>query len=80
MWLRDCFGDILVKNVAAFCPYPKSLLKAKVNRIILIALAKKISKETGINSVVWLLKLTLIKGILMKRNKLGKEKYKRFQQ
>jgi hypothetical protein len=25
MWLRDCFCDILVKNVAAFCHCPNSL-------------------------------------------------------
>jgi hypothetical protein len=35
--------DILVKNVAAFCPYSKSLPEAKVKRFKLIALTKEVS-------------------------------------
>ena len=42
MWPRGC---ILVRNVAAFCPYLKSLPEAKVKRFILIALTKEVSKE-----------------------------------
>ena len=77
MCLRDCSCDILVKNVAAFCP-SKSLPEAKVKRFRLITLKKEISKQPIINSVVWLLKFTLIKNILMKRNKFRKEKYKKY--
>lgn len=69
---KDCFYEILVKNVAAFCHCPKSLLKVKVKRFILIALIKKVSKYPGINSIVWLLKFTLTKSFLMKSRKLKK--------
>ena len=68
MWPRDCSCDILVKNVAAFCP-SKSLPEAKVKRFRLITLKKEISKQPIINSVVWLLKFTLMKSILVKRKK-----------
>ena len=76
MWPIDCPCDILMKNVAAFHPCLKSLPVAKVKRFRLIALTKEVSKQPGINSVVWLLKFTLMKSILMKRSKLRKEKYK----
>jgi hypothetical protein len=33
MWPRDCFCDILVKNVSAFCPCLKRLCKAKVSNL-----------------------------------------------
>jgi hypothetical protein len=40
-------------------------------------LKKEVSKQPGVISVVWLLKFTLMKNILMKRNKLRrKDKYK----
>ena len=52
MWPRDCSCDILVKNVAAFCPCLKSLPEAKVKRLRLIALTKEISKKTSIDSVL----------------------------
>ena len=58
-----------MKNVAAFCPCPKSLPEAKVKRFRLIALTKEVSKQPGINSVVWL-KFTLMNSVLMKRRKL----------
>ena len=76
MWPTDCFCSILVKNMAAFCPCPKSLPGFKMKRFRLIALKKEVSKQPGVNSVVWLLKLTLVKNILMKRSKLRKERYK----
>jgi hypothetical protein len=76
MWHRNCFCNILVKSVAAFYHWLKSLPEAKVKRFRLIALKKEVSKQPGINSVVWLLKFTHMKSILMKRSKLGKEKYK----
>ena len=49
-----------------------------MKRFRLIALKKEVSKQPGINSVVWLLKFTLMKNILMKRNKFRKEKYKKY--
>ena len=59
--------------MAAFCHCLKSITEAKVKRFRLIALTKEVSKQPGINSVVWLLKFTLMKSILMKRIKLRKE-------
>ena len=44
MWHKDCFCGILVKNVA-FCPCLKRLSEAKVERFILIALTKEVSKQ-----------------------------------
>ena len=55
---------------------PLSEKSAKVKRLRLIALKKEVSKQPGVNSVVWLLKFTLVKRILVKRSKLRKEKYK----
>lgn len=75
MWPRHCFCDILVKNVAVFCTCLNSLPEAKARRFR-FALIKEVSKQPGINSVVWLLKFTLMKNILMKTSKLRKEKYK----
>ena len=78
MWSRDYFCGILVKNVAAFCLCLKSLPEAKVKRFRLIALTKEVSKQPGINSIVQLLKLTLIQNILMKSHKHRNEKYKMY--
>ena len=44
----------MVKNVAAFCPYQKSLHEAKVKSFGLITLAGEISKQPSIDSVMWL--------------------------
>ena len=74
MWPRDCFCDILMKNMAAFFHCPKNLSEAKVKRFRLIALKKEVSKQFSVRSVLWLLKLTTMKNILMKRIKLKKEK------
>jgi hypothetical protein len=73
--METVFMVILVKNMAAFCPCPKSLPKAKMRRIRSIALAKEVSEQPGINSIVWLPKLTLMKNIVMKRIKKRKVKY-----
>ena len=56
---RDCSCDILVKKVAAFCPCSNSLTKAKVKSFELIPLTEEISKQSSIDSVVWLLVVTL---------------------
>ena len=73
MWHRDCFCDILVKNVAAFCPCLKSLPEAKVKNFILIALTKEVSKKPSRDFVLW---LSLIKSSLNKCSKMKKEEYK----
>ena len=52
MWPRDCFCDILVKSMAGFC----LCLKSQPG-------AKEVSKQHGINSVVCLLKFTLLKSV-----------------
>ena len=59
--------------MAAFCPCPKSLPEAKVKRVRLIALTKEVSEKPIIDFVLW---LSLMKRILNKHSKLGKEKYK----
>ena len=40
MWHKDCFCGILVKNVATFCPYLKSLSETKVKRLKSICILK----------------------------------------
>ena len=73
MWLRNCFCDVLVKNMAAFCHCLKRLTKAKVKRFILITSAKEVSKKPNKDFVLW---LSLMKRILNKHSKMRKEKYK----
>ena len=58
---RDHSCEILVINVAAFCPCLKSLPEAKVKSFGLIPLAEKISKQPRIVFVMWLLVVTLVK-------------------
>jgi hypothetical protein len=73
MWHKDWFCGILVKNVATFCLYLKSLPEAKVKRLGLIALTKEVSKKPS-RDFVFL--LSLMKRSLNKHHKLRKEKYK----
>jgi hypothetical protein len=49
---RDCFCGLLVKDVATFCPYLKSLPEAKVKRFILISLTKEVSEMPIIDFVL----------------------------
>ena len=70
---RDHSCDVLVKTVAAVCPCPKRLPEAKLKRFRLISLAKENLKQPSLDSV-W--SFTLMKNILIKYNKLIKEKYK----
>ena len=58
---RNHSCDILVNEVATFCPCPKSLPKAKVKSFRLIPLAEEISKQCRIHSVLGLLVFMLIK-------------------
>ena len=69
---RDHSCEILVKNVAALCPCPKSPPKTKVERFRLITLAK-ISKQPSIDSVLW---FTLMKHVFVKQSKGNKKEYK----
>jgi hypothetical protein len=73
MWSKDCFCDILVKNVAAFCLCLKRLPEAKVKIFMLIALIMEVSKKPSRDFVLW---LSLMKSIWNKHSKLRKEKYK----
>ena len=50
-----------MKNVAAFYPCPKSLPEAEVKSFGLIPLAEEMSKHPGIDSVMCLLVVALIK-------------------
>ena len=54
MWPRDCFCDILVKNVTVFCPFLKNIPKANIKRFILVVLTKEVSEMTSIEFVLWL--------------------------
>ena len=56
----DCSCDIFVKKVAVFYTCPKSLTEVKEKSFGLILLAEEISKQLGIDSVVWLLMVTLM--------------------
>ena len=73
MWPRDRFCDILVKNMAAFCPCLKSRPEAKVKNLRSIEFTKEISKEPSRDFVLW---FSLMKSILNKWSKLRKEKNK----
>lgn len=55
MFPRQHTYVILVKNVAAFCPCPKTQSKPKEKTFRLIALAKKISKQPNLDTVLWLI-------------------------
>ena len=68
---REHSSDILVKNVAAFCPCSKSLLEAKVKSFILIPQTEEISEQPSIDFIVWLLAVTLMK-IIMKRSRMSR--------
>jgi hypothetical protein len=59
--------EVSEKNVAAFCPYLKSLPEAKVKRLSLITMAKEISKQPLIDFILWFI---IIKSILIKQSKL----------
>ena len=61
MLSRDHSCDIMVKEVVAFYPCPKSLPEAKVKSFGLISLAEEISKQSSKDSVMWILVLTLMK-------------------
>lgn len=71
---RDCSSDILVKDMAAFCPCSKSLCEAKVKRFIrLIALTKEVLNPLSLDSVLW---FTLRRSVLIKCSNLRKQRFK----
>jgi hypothetical protein len=72
IWPRD-FLWYLSEECGYFCPCLKSLPGAKVKRLRLIALMKKVSETPIMDFVLW---LSLMKSILNKCSKLRKEKYK----
>lgn len=54
------FCGVLTKNMAAFCPCPKNLLRAKFKSYGLNSWVGQISRQPNINSIMWLLIITLI--------------------
>ena len=81
-WFKHClivhsnrsrvrFGDILLKNLIAFCFCLKDLPEARMQSFRLILLAEEISRQLSIDSVTWLLVLTLMK-IYQEKGKLSK--------
>lgn len=52
--------DVLTNNMAAFCPCPKSLLRAKFKSFGINSWVGQISRQPNINSIVWLLIITLM--------------------
>ena len=61
----------LAKNVATFCHCLMSLSEAKLERLRLITLSKKVSEKPIIDFVLW---LSLTKSILNKYSEFRKEK------
>jgi hypothetical protein len=53
MWPRDCSCDVLVKNVAVFCPCLKRLPEAKLKRFQLVALMKFQQTQKRLCSLVY---------------------------
>ena len=52
--------DILAKNLATFCTYPKNLPEVKLNGFGLMPLAEEISRYPNIDCDRWLWVATLI--------------------
>ena len=76
---RGHFSDTFIRKLAAFFPCPKCRPEVKVKNFGLSILAEENSKQPSIDTGVWLLVLTLIKKIIMKKSKLSREKYLRRQ-
>ena len=69
--------DILVKNVAAFCPFSKSQ-PSKSEEFWINCTGREISKYTSIDSVMSLLVLTLVK-IYIEKEQARQEKIQNIQ-
>ena len=63
--------------MTAFCPCPKSLPEAKIKAFRLIALTKEVSKKKKL-SLDFVQRFALTGSILIKHNRLRKEKYKMY--
>jgi hypothetical protein len=59
-WFRGCSCNILVMNIATFCPSPKNLPEAKLKSFGLMSLAEEISRQPRIDSVMWLITASLM--------------------
>lgn len=66
---------VLVKNLAAFGLFMGSRPESKVKRFRLVALKEEVSKLPSMNCLLW---FTLMKKLLIRHNKLRKEKYKMY--
>ena len=77
MLLRDRSCDILVKNVAAFCPCPKSLPEANVKSFGLIPLVEEVAKQPSIlrSLALWLLVSTCYESVRTNKSRSIKKKY-----
>lgn len=73
-WPRDHSLDILTKGVAAFCPCSEHIPEAK--EFGLFVLTGEISGQPGYICVLLGYYCSLQCRCIMKRNKLGKDKYK----
>lgn len=60
-----------------FCSDPKNLTEAKLKSNELISLVKEISRQHNIESVAWLLIMTLYRST-MKRSKWSRKKHKMY--
>lgn len=67
-WPRDCFCDVLAKNIAAFCPCPKHLHEITLKSLQLRRLAE-ISREPCFDCVLWLLVTTVMQIYIEKYKK-----------
>ena len=65
----------MVKNVAAFCPFLKSLPETKVKKLRLIASTKEVLEMPNTDLVLW---FTFMNTVLIKHSKLRKKKYKMY--
>lgn len=60
MWPRECSCDILMKNVAPFCPCQKSLPEGKWKSFGLVAFTEEITKQISIDCAAWMLVDSLV--------------------
>jgi hypothetical protein len=75
--LENHFCDILAKNMDKFCPCPKNLRKAKSKCNGLTSLMEEISRESNIDSVMWLLLIPSYAALRCQGvNKLGGGEYR----
>lgn len=59
-WLSDHSCHSLANNIACFCLHTKNFPEAKLKSYGLISLAEEVQRQPDIDSVVWLLVMTLM--------------------